>query len=438
MTMKIPCRFAPRAAAYLLSGLMLATLAFTAGAAELTVPAAAEWHKDFDVDKATQAWIDTLPAAARARSDAYFEGGYWLQVWGLLWSLAVAAWWLMGKRAARLRDLIGRHAGGPWRQAAVFAAIFLVVSWVLTLPLDIYQNWYRERQYELATQTFLPWFGEQLLSLAIDVLIGAPVIATIYAAVRRAREHAWVWASGIVTAVIIVLVALSPVFIAPLFNDYKPLEAGPVRDQILSLARANGVPADNVYRFDASRQTTRISANVSGALGTTRISLNDNLLEHTSLPEIRAVMAHEMGHYVLHHGWKTIIGYALVIALLLYLLQRILSRFVARRGARFGIYDRGDIAGLPLAMAILSVLGFLATPVFNNITRVFESEADIFGLNAAGEPEGFASVAMRLSTYRKISPGPIEEVIFYDHPSGHTRVQMAMRWLAEHPPASTR
>jgi len=86
---------------------------------------------------------------------------------------------------------------------------------------------------------------------------------------------------------------IAPVYLTPLFNDYKALEDGPIRTSIMSMAHANGIPGDDVYWFDASRQTTRISANVSGAFGTTRISLNDNLLERTSPEEIEAVMGHE-------------------------------------------------------------------------------------------------------------------------------------------------
>jgi STE24 endopeptidase len=208
-----------------------------------------------------------------------------------------------------------------------------------------------------------------------------------------------------------------------------------VRDSIVSLARANQIPSDNIYWFDASKQSKRISANVSGALGTMRISLNDNLLTRTSLPEMRAVMAHEMGHYVLNHVWRFVIYHFVLFLGVFYLLHRLYDNFLARRSAALGLRDRGDVAGLPAVIAIGSVIMLLLTPVTNAITRQAESEADMFGLNAAREAQGFASVAMQLSTYRKISPAPLEEILFYDHPSGRTRITMAMQWLKENPPA---
>ena len=259
------------------------------------------------------------------------------------------------------------------------------------------------------------------------------MIALIYAAVRRAGERWWVWASGGAFVLILFVLMLAPVFVDPLFNDYKPLREGAVREAVLSLARANQIPTDNVVEFDASRQTTRISANVAGFLGTTRVALNDNLLNKSSLPEIKAVMGHEMGHYVLNHGLRLTVYLTLVIAFALWVVHRTMDCALARWGARLRLEGRTDPAALPLALVIFSLFFLLATPLTNSIVRQAEAEADAFGLNAAQEPHGFAMAAMRLSTYRKLKPGPLEEIMFYDHPSGYDRVRGSMIWFKEHP-----
>lgn len=109
---------------------------------------------------------------------------------------------------------------------------------------------------------------------------------------------------------------------------------------------------------------------------------------------------------------------------------------LARWGRRWNLRDITDVAVLPLAMLLLSVFFFVLTPVGNTFTRTIEYEADIFGLNASQQPEGFAEVSLKLADYRKLDPGPLEEFIFYDHPSGRVRITSAMRWKAEHmPPA---
>jgi len=403
----------------------------------MQIPDAAQWSTSFDVDRATQAWLDTVAGAQRLQSNAYFEGGYWLLLWNLLWGLAIAALLLSGKRSARLRDWTERVTARRWLQTLLYAVVYLLLIWVLSLPLSIYQGYFREHHYGLANQSFLPWFAEQGISLALLLVFGSVFIALLYAVVRRTGERWWAWGAGLVTLFVLLSIVIAPVFVLPLFNDYRPLPPGETRDSILSLARANGIPAGNVYVFDASKQTTRISANVAGALGTTRIALNDNLLNHTSLPEIRAVMAHEMGHFVLHHIWRSVIYLGVLTVFALLLLHWTFDWLLQRWGARLGIKDRADVAGLPLAVALLSVLGLLATPLTNTISRQQESEADIFGLNAAREPQAFASVAMRLSSYRKLTPGALEELLMYDHPSGRTRVHMAMQWLKENPPAAS-
>ena len=197
------------------------------------------------------------------------------------------------------------------------------------------------------------------------------------------------------------------------------------------MARANGVPSDDVFLVDASRQSDRISANVAGLGGTTRIALNDNLMKQPA-DEVRAVMAHELGHYVLNHIWKLLIALTLLAALLFLVVARLLPAMLARFGPRWGVTSLDDPAILPVISIIATVIGVALTPVTNTLIRTQEIEADRFGLNTARAPEAFASIAMKLSQYRKIEPGVWEERLFFDHPSGRSRVETAMRWKAEH------
>ena len=222
-----------------------------------------------------------------------------------------------------------------------------------------------------------------------------------------------------------------PVFIAPLFNKYKPLENQVIKNQILSMARANGIPAHDVYEVDASRQSKRVSANVSGLFGTDRITLNDNLLARCSPPAIMAVMGHEMGHYVMHHIYNGLMFAAIVIVVMFSMLRWGLDTFVARFGQRWKLQNATDLAAVPLAVLILSTISFVLTPIQNSFTRAQEYEADIFGLNASRQPDGEAEVDLLLGEYRKLDPSPLEEALFFDHPSGRTRITAAMRWKAE-------
>lgn len=399
--------------------------------AGLIVPEAAKPGPGFDVDKATQSYIDLLSPEQRAQSDAYFEGGYWLRLWGFLYGLLVCTVLIVGGLSVRMRDIAKRISHRPWLYTAVFGALWLLASSVLSLPWALYTEFYREHAYGLSNLTLGGWFEESGKNLLVELMILPWLVAGIFAAVRKAGESWWLRAGVASFFLLLLLIMVSPVFLNPLFNDYKPLPEGPVKSAIFSLARANQIPTENVMYFDASKQTTRVSANVSGFAGTTQISLNDNLLNKTSLPEIKAVMGHEMGHYVLNHGVRNLAYISIVLMFGFWFVHKLIDRIIARIGSRYGITERTDPAVLPIAVAVFSFYMLLATPVINTITRTAEREADLYGLNSAREPHGFATAAMRLSTYRKIQPGFWEEVIFYTHPSGYNRVRSSMLWLQE-------
>jgi STE24 endopeptidase len=397
----------------------------------LNIPTAAQTGPGFDVDEATQAYLDLLSPEQRRLSDQYFEGGYWLGLWQVLWTVAACMLLLVSGISRRMNRLSQRLSRRKWISTPIYMAQLLIALFLLDLPLSIYADFLREHRYGLSEQTFGGWMRDQLVVGGANVAIFAILLTLIYAAVRRAGARWWIWATGLSFAALMIVQLIAPVYLLPLLNDYKPLPDGAVKEAVLSLARANQVPTSQVEWFDASKQTTRISANVAGLLNTTRIALNDNLLNKTSLPEIKAVLGHEMGHYVLNHEWKEPILLALVIGLAMALLSVAMDAALARWGARLGFADRADPAGLPLAVALFSVIFLVLTPMQNLVVRSYEAEADAFGLNASREPYGWATAAMRLSTYRKIRPGKLEELLFYDHPSGYQRVHAAMIWLNE-------
>jgi len=400
-----------------------------------SIPATTETVRSFDPVAATNAWLATVPADKRARSDAYFEGGYWLILWNFLVGAGIAIFLLASKFSAQLRDFTERVTGSKTLQVAIYAPVYIFIVAVLSFPLTVYQQFLREHQYGFATQTFGSWFLEQLIGLIVGLIAGTIGLSILYAVFRRAPRSWWIW--GTLVAVVLSFFGnfIAPLFVEPLFNTYKPLNDATIRDPILAMAEANQIPVKQVFEVDASRQTTRVSANVAGLLGTTRIALNDNLLKQCTLPEIRAVMAHEMGHYVLNHGAKLTVYFG-IVALLGFAIARFFFDWALRIwGERWDVRAISDPGGLPLMMLIFVTFAFLMTPVINSITRVTEREADQFGMNCSREPDGESKVALKLGAYRKLDPGPIEEFIFFDHPSGRARIQMAMDWKAAHLPA---
>jgi STE24 endopeptidase len=394
-------------------------------------------HRSTGLDPAaaTKAWLESVPQDKREKSDAYFEGGYWLLLWNYIVAAAISILLLSSRISARLRDVSERLTKLKTLQVACYSIPYLLLAFVLSFPLNIYEHFFREHQYGLATQTFPAWFREQLIGLGIALIGGTIFLMMLYAVFRRAPKTWWIWGTGLAVIFSFFALFIAPVFIEPLFNTYKPLTKPEISEPILAMAQANEIPVKQVFEVDASRQTTRVSANVSGILGTTRIALNDNLLKQCTVPEIRAVMAHEMGHYVLNHGAKLLTSLG-IFMLIGFALTRILFDAAVRRwGDRWGVGGIADPAGLPLLALIFCTLLFLATPFLNTVVRVTEREADAFGINTAREPDGMAEVTLKLGVYRKLNPTPLEEFIFYDHPSGCARIRMAMDWKAANLPA---
>jgi STE24 endopeptidase len=423
---------------WLLSGLIAAEPAPVPGQKPLTempsvitVPPAAQPSDHFDPETATNAYLAEIPAEARARSDAYFEGGYWLILWDFLYGVVVALLLLNLRWSAKMRDVAERVTRFKPVHTMVYWAEYLVLTTILLFPLEVYEGYFREHKYGLATQTFGPWLKDEFKGLLLGLVLGAILVTLLFGVVRRLPRtwHIWGAVVSIVFQAFVVLIA--PVYLVPIFNKVSKLNDPKVTQPILSLARANGIAVKDVYQVDASRQSTRMSANVSGFGHTMRITLNDNLLRRGSPEEIQAVMGHEMGHYVLHHIYKRLMFFFILIVTCFALLRWALDWSLKRWGEKWQIRGIGDTAVLPLVVLLASIFSFVLTPVSNTYTRVEEYEADMYGLNASRQPDGFAQAAIHLGEYRKMSPGRLEEWVFYDHPSGRSRIYAAMRWKAE-------
>ena len=428
----------------LLIGCLLAYLPSTAGAAPtaeqkpitempsvITVPPEAQPSDHFDPEAATNAYLAEIPPEARARSDAYFEGGYWLILWDFLYGAAVSLLLLNLRWSAKMRDWAERVTRYKPVHTVVYWAEYLVLTSILIFPLTVYEDYLRERQYGLATQTFGPWFVDQLKGLLIGLVLGAIIVTALFGIVRRLPRTWWIWGAAVSMLFAIFVSLIAPVYLVPLFNKVTPLNDPKITEPILRMARANGIPAHDVYEIDASRQTTRMSANVSGVGSTMRITLNDNLLRRGSPEEIQEAMGHEMGHYILNHVYKFFMFFLIVIVVGFALLRWALGWSLRHWGEKWQIRGIGDTAVLPLAVLLVSIFSFVLTPVFNSYIRVQEYEADMYGLNASRQPDGAAQGAIHLGEYRKMSPGKWEEWIFYDHPSGRERIYRAMQWKAE-------
>ncbi|WP_294120699.1 M48 family metallopeptidase [Sphingomonas sp.] len=383
-----------------------------------------------NVEAATARYIDGLGAANLEKAAAYTSGGHWI----LLWNLVVAAivTWLIVRSDVldRLEKRISERRRGL--RAFLVSLVYLLVAAVLTLPWTIYAGWFRETGYGRTSQPIGDFLFQASLSTAIASLIGALFLAGVYRLIRRTGRRWWLWSSGLVAAGLAFIILLSPVLIEPLFNKYEPVPPGQVRDAVVEMAGQAGIPPQQIFMFDGSRQSNNFTANAGGVGSTARVAISDVALKSASLDEVRAVTGHEIGHYVLKHTWFGIIFYSVAALLLFWLADRLFPRFARAFGSSASI---GDPRGVPVLMFMGSLFMLLISPLSNSFARMIETQADDYSLETENRPDALSSALVKTAEYRYPRPGKLEEIMFYDHPSVEARVRRAMQWKADHPPA---
>jgi STE24 endopeptidase len=362
----------------------------------------------------TARWLATLSPEDLERAVAYTRGGHWLLLWGAIVAIVVS--WLIIRTGllSGIRDRLERRRRRPKLVSLVVGVVYLLVSFVLTLPWAIYESWWRETQYGLTSQPLAGWLTEALMGTAISTVFAGLLIVGLYFIIRHARRLWWAWGAGLTALAVVFMLIVSPILIEPLFNDYTPAPDGPMRDSVVELAQRTGTPDDKIFIYDGSKQSDRYTANVSGLFGSARVAMSDVMFaKGADLAEVRGVVI-------------------LLAAIVFWLIDRLFP--VAKRllGAN-RVGDISDPAGLPVLAAIAAVIGLLLTPVTNTMIRVIEQDADQFSLVHANEPDGLSKALIKTAEYRAPSPTVIEEILFYDHPSVENRIRMAMEWKATHP-----
>ncbi|AQA00025.1 peptidase M48 [Sphingopyxis sp. QXT-31] len=382
----------------------------------------------FDPATATAATIDALGPAALAKAAAYTTGSEWLLLWNVVVAAIVTFLFVRFRILDRLSVKLERR-GWALRTFLICAA-FLLLSALLTLPWDLYTGFFRETAYGRTSQPLGDYLGQSAISLVIGTLFGALFFLGIYALIRRAGRRWWIWSGGLAATAILGILLLSPIVVEPLFNEYKPLPAGAVRDALEGQAKAAGIEPERIFVFDGSRQSNNFTANVSGLGHSARIAISDVALKGASLDEVQAVTGHEIGHYVLGQVWWLVAVFSLLAILLFFLADRLFARFARLFGSDASI---GDARGFPVLMFIVSLFGLLAQPVQNWVVRKGETEADLYSVQTVNLPDAMASALVKTAEYRNPRPNAVEEFLFYSHPSVERRVRAAMEWKAAHP-----
>jgi STE24 endopeptidase len=273
------------------------------------------------------------------------------------------------------------------------------------------------------------WMTDELKGLIIGLVLSAVIGALALLVIRKLKRWWLVLWMGTIP-LILLLVVIQPVILDPVFNKFEPLKNRQLKQELLTLASRAGIEGGNVYQVDKSKQTKTMNAYVNGIGPTKRIVMWDTLLAKMTDDEVLAVMGHEMGHYVMWHMWKGLAFFLALAFVVYYYGQGIHDRGLARWGRKWGFTEPGDPASVPWLLLIVSVIGFLLSPIVAGFSRHLEHNADIFSLELTHLNEPMARAFVKLSEDSKSDPSPHPFIEFwrYSHPAIARRIEFALSY----------
>lgn len=338
---------------------------------------------------------------------------------------------VFGGWSVRLRGWCYKRSGGRWFPAVLLMGLVIFFGLeLLDLPIRLTRFGYRH-YWEMTEQTLPEWFGDYGKSLLVSLIIGGVLYIGFYLLVRWLPRWWWAPAATGISVSAVVFAALLPLVVAPLFNTFTPLSQtkyAHMEKNIRKLADRAGVPVQEVYVADASRQSKHTNAYFTGFGATQQIVLYDTLLKEHPDDEIESIMAHEIGHWLHAHIVKGIVFGSIGAFLGCFLLSRLLLWAVNRRP--FYLTAPYDPAGWPAIVLAVCLSEWAIMPVMNIVSRHFEYEADYTALELAGKPKAFIDAEKRLARVNvmNVAPTRLSVWLFSTHPTVVDRIRMAQEW----------
>lgn len=369
----------------------------------------------------------TLTPAQMTRATALYHHRVTMYFANAAWGILSLLLLLQLGIVARIRDTAVRLSRNRWAQAFVFLFLFAIASALLSLPLDLYGQ-HVQRAYGLSVQGWGSWFGDQGKGLGLALLIGIFGVMILFWLVRKSPRLWWMWLAFVAMAFEVLGVFLVPYVIAPLFDKFEPLsQSNPALVEQLErvVARGEGIhiPPERMFLMKASDKVTTLNAYVTGFGASKRVVVWDTSIAKGTPDEILFIFGHEMGHYVLGHIVSGILFSFVVIFVSFWIGFHLLQALLRRFGARWGIPGQEDWAMLAVFLLVLSVVGFLTSPIDNAFSRAHEHAADVYGQEVVhgivADPQKSAQAAFQLlgeNSYSYPNPSPLYEFWTGSHP----------------------
>jgi STE24 endopeptidase len=321
---------------------------------------------------------------------------------------------LLSGGSQRLADLFRAVTANYYLQLSGYLLAFMVIYSLVLLGFDFYGDVTLERRYGLSNQTVKGWLVRSAKQWLLSAILLVPGFDLLYYLIRTTPDQWWLFASLGWFAFSVLAGKIAPALIVPLFYKLRPLGDADLARKLRELADRCGLPTERIFEIGLSKETKKANAAVVGLGRQRRILIGDTLLDLCSHDEIEAVFAHELGHTVLHHGWKLLGGAAAVTTLGLYLLHLVLGS----SAVRLGLAGADDIAAAPVLLLWATALGLIVRPWQAAYSRRLEKQADLFIVGRVEKPESLISALAKLAqrNLADLHPSRLVELLFYDHP----------------------
>jgi len=360
-----------------------------------------------------------------ALAEQHYRSGNVLWIISTLWGFVVPGLVLFTGLSAKLRDWAKRAVKYWYPTLVLYFVLFTLLTSLLDLPLEYYATFVRPHDYGLSSQLFGKWLQDELIGLALGLVVGALVLWIPYLLLKKSPQRWWLYTWFASIPIMVFLSFVEPIWIEPLFNHFGAMQDKVLETQILDLAHRAGIEGANVYEVNKSVDTNELNAYATGIGDTKRIVLWDTIIKQFTPDELLMVMGHEMGHYVLNHVWKGLAFFSALLLLGLYLVHRSAGWALRRFADRTGVRELSDVASMPLLILLFSLFAFIFQPAIGAYSRHLEHEADRFGLeithlnHACGM--AFAKFVQHDLSYP--TPGPLYVLWRSDHPPAAARIE---------------
>jgi STE24 endopeptidase len=353
---------------------------------------------------------------------------------GIIYSWITSALFLFSGRSRDLARSGQRRAKNERAAEGLTVVAFVLLSWIVSLPLAYMRGFRLEHHYELSNHTRTSWLTDQLKGLGLQLVLMVPVTQVSLAIIRRRPRDWWAVLSAMAVPFTVLLVHLFPVLIAPIFNTYRPLRDEELGERLKALAAKSGIHVADIMEVDMSRQTKAPNAFFTGLGSSKRIVLSDTLLEEFTPDEIETIVAHEMGHQAHGDLWRLLALGTITTAGIALVTQRGFETLHPRTRSRTGIRGAGYVEAFPMLSLIGSFAGMLIMPLQNAYSRYIERQADAYALELTNNPRAFASALDRLREKALADPDPsrLEEILLHSHPTLRDRIESCHQYEREH------